>query len=288
MSGLRSNFITAQDAVHHHIAKGNTDQPNGNSSSNSSGRHSWTDTKDSTIYIPAVDTSRSGLSEERLSYEITVKIFFLPNNSAAKRRSQASEALSLVLQELRVDSVDLLVVSYPGIVYDVEQPVAGHPKYNQQSDCEDGDARPEDVDTMLSTWESLEELHDQGLVKKLGVSEFGTNRLEPFLKKARIKPSVDQINVKDACVVPQELIAFAKQSKIDLLTHNDCTNILPQGTVRDLLGPSEIGILAGESSDGLRGNVEPQWVVKYTAIVRDRGVIENKGYFAMAEVADSR
>lgn len=36
--------------------------------------------------------------------------------------------------------------------------------------------------------------------------------------------------------------------------------------------------------EGLRGDIEPQWVVKYTAVVRDRGVIENKGYFAMAEI----
>lgn len=195
--------------------------------------------------------------------------------------------MRLVLQELSVESVDLLVVSYPGIVYDVQESAADPSTLRQQGDCEDGNAKPEDMDTMLSTWESLQELHDQGVVKKLGVSEFGTDRLEPFLKKARITPSVDQINVKDACVVPQELVAFAKQAEIDLLTHNDCTNILPQGTVRELLGPSGAGILADQSHDGLSGDVTPQWVVKYTAIVRDRGVIENKGYFAMAEVADS-
>jgi glutamate--cysteine ligase regulatory subunit len=34
----------------------------------------------------------------------------------------------------------------------------------------------------------------------------------------------------------------------------------------------------------LQGEIEPQWVVKYTAVVKDRGVIENKGYFALAEV----
>jgi glutamate--cysteine ligase regulatory subunit len=32
--------------------------------------------------------------------------------------------------------------------------------------------------------------------------------------------------------------------------------------------------------------VEPQWVVKYTAVVKDRGVVENKGYFAVAELYD--
>lgn len=36
----------------------------------------------------------------------------------------------------------------------------------------------------------------------------------------------------------------------------------------------------------LRGEVQPLWVVKYTAVVRNRGVVENKGYFAVAELTD--
>ena len=47
-------------------------------------------------------------------------------------------------------------------------------------------------------------------------------------------------------------------------------------------------MLAGNGNDeGLRGDVEPQWVVKYTAVVKDRGVVESKGYFAVAELRDS-
>jgi glutamate--cysteine ligase regulatory subunit len=86
------------------------------------------------------------------------------------------------------------------------------------------------------------------------------------------------------------LILYAKQQQIELLTHNDCTNILPRGTLRQILGSGEegSGVLAGNGNDeGLRGDVEPQWVVKYTAVVKDRGVVESKGYFAVAELRDS-
>ena len=85
-----------------------------------------------------------------------------------------------------------------------------------------------------------------------------------------------------------------------MLTHNDCTDILPLGTTRELLGRGErgAGILAerkegvvngnmdGKGSAegwGLEGDIEPQWVIKYTAVVKNRGVIENKGYFAVAQ-----
>jgi glutamate--cysteine ligase regulatory subunit len=36
----------------------------------------------------------------------------------------------------------------------------------------------------------------------------------------------------------------------------------------------------------MKGDLTPEWVVKYTAVVRDRGVIENKGYFAAAELKE--
>jgi len=127
-------------------------------------------------------------------------------------------------------------------------------------------------------------------VSKLGIAEFGVARLEKFLEHTTVKPSVNQINVRDCCVVPKPLILYAKQQQIELLTHNDCTNILPRGTLRQILGSEEngSGILASESNkDGLKGDVAPQWVVKYTAVVKDRGVVENKGYFAAAELRET-
>ena len=182
-------------------------------------------------------------------------------------------------------SIDLLIVSFPGVSFDAddEDDDEEEPNWIQGGD---GD----DLNAMAETWRALEYLHDKGLAVQIGLSEFGSERLQKFLPKTRVRPSVDQINVRDCCVVPKSLIMFAKQEKIELLTHNDCTNILPGGTVRELLGSGKngAGVLAGpeESSDSLKGEVEPQWVVKYTAVVRDRGVIENKGYFAMAEVRD--
>src|SRR5437763_15779650 len=38
----------------------------------------WTREQDSVLYIPAIDWSLCGLSEERSRYDITVKLFYLP------------------------------------------------------------------------------------------------------------------------------------------------------------------------------------------------------------------
>ena len=276
INSLRSNFVASQQI-----------DSNGSSNGDANGSRSirqdyksWTTVQDGSLYIPAIDFSQPGLAEERDQYDITVKLFYLPGIPVSRRCAHTREAIDLVLKELHVKSIDLLIVSFPGILFDADD------------DSEDEEAsltgEPDDFDSMVQTWRVLESLHEQGMIAQLGVAEFGSERLARFLPHTQVKPSVDQINLKDCCVVPKSLILYAKQEKIQLLTHNDCNDILPVGTTRELLGPTEhgSGILASapQANDGIQGDVEPQWVVKYTAVVKDRGVVENKGYFALADV----
>lgn len=282
-SSLRANFSAAQRTI-----------VEGSSHTNGE-RHerppytTWTSKENNDLYIPSIDFANSGLAEERSQYEITVKLFFLFNGSIPSRCAQTREAVNLVLKELHVSSIDLLIISFPGITFDADDDDDEDDNQStKETDC-NAEVRPEDVDVMIKTWECLEELHDNGVITKLGVSEFGADRLSKFLARARVRPSVNQINVRDCCVVPKPLILYAKQEKIELLTHNDCTNILPGGTLREMLGSGEFGVdvLADNtSSSGLKGEVTPQWVIKYTAVITDRGVIENKGYFALADLQE--
>lgn len=249
---------------------------------------SWTTREGDVLYIPSL--TPIPLAEPRESYDITVKLFYLPGIPPSRRCTHTKEAIALVLHELGVSTIDLLIVSYPGISFDADDDVDEDISEDEGSSHE---SEASNIETMVQTWRTLESLKEKGLIDQLGVSEFGSDRLAKFLPETKIKPSVDQINVKDCCVVPKTLILYAKENNIELLTHNDCTDILPPGTTRDLLGPGEkgAGVLvaasnAGEDDPGLKGDIEPQWVIKYTAVVKDRGVIENKGYFALAQVGD--
>jgi glutamate--cysteine ligase regulatory subunit len=241
----------------------------------------WTHREGDTIYIPAVEFSTSSLNEERTQYDITVKLFFLPSTNNSQRCEHTQEALALVLKELHVPSIDLLIVSFQGVSFDADD--------DEDEELEDDTKETEHLNEMVKTWQTLEHFHEKGVVGHIGLAEFSSERLKKFLPRTKVRPSVDQINVRDCCVVPKSLILYAKQEKIELLTHNDCTNILPKGTIRELLGPgdNEAGLLVDSQDSGaeaLKGEIKPQWVIKYTAVVRDRGVIENKGYFAMAEL----
>ncbi|KAK5135840.1 hypothetical protein LTR08_004488 [Meristemomyces frigidus] len=301
----------------------------------------WTAQNASTLEIPALDFTASALHEERDQYDITLKLFYLPSPSPSttSRAQQTREALSLVLQELHMPSIDLLILSFPAIYFDEDE--ACPDNNNKLSSRGPPELLPESFTSLLATWAIAERLHDEGLVKRLGVAEFGTDRLRDFVAATRVKPSVDQINLRDCCSVPKELLLLAKKEGVELLVHNDCSNVLPRGTVRELLGPEGAGILAAQAPfagskhhldddgsavgdgdtgkrksglkrkslhgeeavtngngatahtaelasepAGLAGEVTPQWVVKYTAVVRNRGVVENKGYFAGAAVVD--
>ena len=247
----------------------------------------WVTQEDDDIYIPS--WKPTPLAEPRDSYDITAKLFYLPGIPSSRRCKHTREAIELVLKELGVESIDLLIVSYPGVSFDADDDGEEEASIDEMDSGHSDES--EGFEAQIKTWHVLESLHEKGTISQLGLSEFSSTRLERFLSEVKIRPSVDQINVRDCCVVPKTLIMYAKEHNIELLTHNDCTDILPPGTTRELLGPGQEGARiiaarpdAGDADPGLKGDIEPQWVIKYTAVVKDRGVIENKGYFAVAQL----
>lgn len=299
ISSLQANFAEHSNSESHEATT------NGNETAKPAqvDYRTWTRQHEDVLEVPTLDLTESALAEEREQYDITVKLFYLPGASRDNRAAQTREAVELVKKALNMPSIDLLIVSFPGIYFDEEE------------DCPDKistrgpvEADPEPLSGQIEAWQTLEKLHEEGVVLKLGLAEFGKERLESLLEQVKIKPSVNQINLRDCCSVPKDLMSLAKSSNVELLVHNDCSNVLPRGTVRELLGPGSTGAgvltessktgdkrknLHGEeatngvSSNGISGEVLPQWVIKYTAVVKNRGVVESKGYFAMAEVKEA-
>lgn len=301
VSSLRSNLVEQSTFEYENGVT------NGNGTTPHAQPHYKTWTKQSAdgaeLQIPNLELASSGLEEEREQYDITLKLFYLPggSNDSASRTTQTREAISLVLKELGVSSVDLLIVSFPGVYFDEQEDCPS--KISTRGPVE---AEPESIESNLESWKAVEALKEEGLVNKLGVAEFGAERLAMFLEGTTRRPVVDQINLRDCCSVPRDLMALAKSKGVELLVHNDCSNILPRGTLRELLGPGPDGVsvlspsskvgdkrksLHGEpqtngvnNQELLQGEVQPQWVVKYTAVVKNRGIVENKGYFACAKL----
>lgn len=241
----------------------------------------WTERDAKALYIPRIDWQAAGLREDESQYEITVKLFLLPGAPPAQHEQYARDALALVARELGVHTIDLLVVSFPGMSFEG----------NCEWEADKINAQQGNLDEQLATWRAFEQLQRQGVAKRLGVAEFGSEKLRAFMARAAIPPAVDQINLRNCCNVPPPLKKLAEERGVELNVHVDCTDILPRGTLRELLshGPQGAGVLAdaAHGGAGLDGEIVPEWVVRYMAFVRDRGVIENKGYFAGAELLEA-
>jgi glutamate--cysteine ligase regulatory subunit len=289
-SGLNRSNIELVHSLRENIVAAQQDYAVPAPATNGSGNHVnpqrtplalWTEKDGNALHVPRVNWQGAGLRDEPSQYEITVKLFLLPDTPVTEREAYAKDALELVMKELRISAVDLLVVSFPGMSFEG----------NCEWEADNMNAQQGNLDEEVETWRFVEKLHKQGLVKNLGVAEFGSEKLGAFLERVSIHPVVDQINLKDCCNVPPNLKKLANKAGIELNVHSDCTDILPRGTLRELLshGPQGTGVVGDATSNGasLHGEIIPQWVVRYMAFVRDRGVIENKGYFAGACIEET-
>lgn len=173
INSLRSNFVASQqiDPASTDVSKAG--DANVSHSIPPRDYKSWTMEQDGSLYIPAIDFSQSGLAEERDQYDITVKLFYLPGIPVSRRCAHTREAIDLVLKELHVESIDLLIVSFPGILFDADDD-------SEDEECSTN-GEPDDFDSMVQTWRVLESLHEQGMIAQLGVAEFGSERLARFL-----------------------------------------------------------------------------------------------------------
>lgn len=116
----------------------------------------------------------------------------------------------------------------------------------------------------------MESFKKEGKVKALGISEFGILRLDTFIPHIAIRPVIDQINLRDCCDVPSDLLDFSMAAGIKLMPHMDEDDPIPKDTLQEVLCDLKVN----DTVEKMR------WVVKYTAVVKQRGVIENKGYIS--------
>ncbi|KIY96822.1 hypothetical protein MNEG_11138 [Monoraphidium neglectum] len=89
---------------------------------------------------------------------------------------KARVAADEILQRLRVDAVDLLLIHWPG--------ASGV-----------GATSPRNAELRLEAWRALEDLHQQGKARAIGVSNFEPHHLAQLLAYARVRPAVNQIEV---------------------------------------------------------------------------------------------
>ncbi|XP_076748785.1 glutamate-cysteine ligase modifier subunit [Xylocopa sonorina] len=175
----------------------------------------------------------------REDVKVTVKVFISSPDVSLLR-----SAIYGVCNALNTNTIESLVIAYSGA------------------------ENSEDLLTSLKyLWSEIEEYVKIGKLSSVGLSDVNTNVFIDLFKWANVKPNIVQISLTTCCVVPPALQAFTKENDIQLLTHNDPEQILPQEDLNRLLN----------------GNTSLYWVTRYQVHLKCRGILSSKGYLLFVQ-----
>ncbi|CAG2236545.1 GCLM [Mytilus edulis] len=158
------------------------------------------------------------------------------------------EATNKALKELNVSFIETVLLALP--------------EFEDEDDLT--------LDVIKPYWTCLEELVDSEAVLSLGIADLNKSLLEQLYNWARVKPHINQVNLESCCVMPKDLVEYAKDNDIQLLTHNDPRDILPTKSFQELISTNTT------EKDG--EGWDPLWVLRYSVLVKCRGIIKTKGY----------
>ncbi|TMW66114.1 hypothetical protein Poli38472_003879 [Pythium oligandrum] len=78
---------------------------------------------------------------------------------------------------------------------------------------------PGDRTKRAETWRALEDLQQQGVVRDIGVSNFGADHLEKLAETSRVKPAVNQIEVHPWLLRP-EVVKYCEEHGIHIQAYS--------------------------------------------------------------------
>eukprot|EP00043_Microstomoeca_roanoka_P025659 m.9366 g.9366 ORF g.9366 m.9366 type:complete len:334 (-) comp5715_c0_seq1:169-1170(-) len=128
------------------------------------------------------------------------------------RKEHVRAACERTLRDLGLDYIDLYLIHFPISLKFVPFEKRYPPEWFH--DPEAPNPRMElDPVPLSETWAAMEELVDAGLVRDIGVSNFNCQLLADLLSYARIKPSVNQVELHPY-LTQEFLVRFCKQNDV--------------------------------------------------------------------------
>lgn len=189
-----------------------------------------------------------------------------PVREAWSHVSQNPQLFSLGLSDISPSNLDQLLISLSPPVQPPNTPLFSPaiPLSTSTTEPSSSTAQPESADSDVPSSTTTTVNNEAGSF---------WNREYSTLSSAR-RPRLVSINVKqDPCAFDRQFDSYCAQMGIQLVAHSDRKDVLPQRTLPSLMDEFEgrLPVKAG-------GRLRPKWALKYTTLIRDRGVLADKGY----------
>jgi glutamate--cysteine ligase regulatory subunit len=216
---------------------------------------------------------------DRSKIDVTAKLFlgriaYSEEPSERDTRNCVDDALRWLEAATCVKELETFIVSLPGVKWEGDELI-------------DKDGMSE-VDTLAKVWPYIAQ---KPALRKLGVADFSAAHIERLLElteEGTRRISVNQVNIDQDGTLPECLMQVAKREQVQVLTHSD-----DLGTKQQLIGllkefedrlplPQGFGQKTGEGGDVAESVLRVDWVLKYTILIRDRGLVADKGYIVAA------
>lgn len=123
-------------------------------------------------------------------------------------------ALQRTLQDLQLEYLDLYLVHFPIAQKFVPFETRYPPGWFFDPEASEPQMEPAAV-PMYDTWQAMQDLHRDGLVREVGVSNFGTSQLRDMLAWAEIPPAVLQVELHPY-LTQEKLLRFCHESDISV------------------------------------------------------------------------
>ena len=128
------------------------------------------------------------------------------------RPEHVRPALERTLKDLRTDYLDLYLMHFPIAQAYVDFETRYPPGWFDDPDAPSPCIKPDKV-PLIDTWHAMEELVEAGLVREIGVCNFGTALLRDLMNQSRISPAMLQVELHPY-LTQEKLIRFCHESDI--------------------------------------------------------------------------